>query len=386
MDTNQYSIVTSSAELADVAERPLLLAGHLVYANWGTDTKPLPGYLPQRARLACSGLLAGLRKNQPKVFLFVDAQVLALPKVRCAFLLDAYLAWGLKQKGSLALIGGVACKEAGYLLDVLVFERGCLVALYDQTLPPAHSPRFALAIAAVLRRIQEAYPTARIVQAAPLDNWALHGVEYLGDKVLRSLRFRRLGPQADGRRQVWLPAAIFAILCCGATLAAIGMAWGRYSAAIAEYERAINDPVIARQGGMDANYLNLLQQRQQFMALPRMQQAQAAKLLTMIESIAMLPEVQIVEIKCGANGEMRVASIGTANMNPPNIVSGTSESVPDTWLRIALPKDGRPALEQAQEMLARLAASTNMSWRLVPRGWQEERTRRIFTLEGFRHA
>lgn len=383
MAQQKYSIAASNAELAGQAGDRLLLAGQLVYASLHLDAKPLSSYSPARTLDASSGqllglplgLLAGLslgsRKNQPKVYLYVDANVLALPKVRCAFLIEAYLAWGRKQKGCLALIGGTARKDEGFLLDVLVFEEGRLVALYDQELPQEHSPRFALAIASVLRRIQENYPGARMVQAAPLVDWALPGVEYLGDEVLRALSFRRIGQQADSKRQLALPLAI---VVCGAVFAlvAIGMAWGRYNAAIAHYERAISDSAIARQGGLDAQYLSLLAQRQQFMALPRVQETQTAKLLTMIDAIAVLPEVQIVEIKCS-----------TIKLSETSMAS---EAIPDTWLRISLPKNERPALEQAQEILAKLAANTRMSWRLVPRGWQEDRARRIFTVEGFSHA
>lgn len=384
----KYAMAASAADLGASQTRKLLIGGQLVFAALHSDSKPPKAYVAQQPREAVPGLLAGFRKNNPKVHVHVHPNVLDHSKARFAFLIDAYVGWGVKQrKGSVAVIGGIEQKDGGFHVDVLVFDTGRLVSLYDLELPERSSPRFDAAAASVVARIAVAHPKARIVQVAPLDNWNLQGVEYLGDKPLRSLSFRPIGRGTSNKRHLLLPASIVA---AGAIFNAgsIGLAWGKYSESIERYDVAARDPMIVKQGGIDSNYINVMTQRRLFMETPRRQDLLPNKILTIVRGIGVLPSVQIVEMKLpapslGTQPASNIVVDPEGNKNP-NLI--TADRVPDTWMRISVPKSDGSALDQAHDVLARLADSTGMTLRLVQRGWQEDGARRIFTIEGFIHG
>lgn len=388
MSKTKFFTIASPSDVAAAQGRKLLIGGQMVFAAMQSANVPPKGYVPQQAREVVAGLLAGFRKNNPKVYVHVHPSVLDLPKARFAFVVDAYLAWGTRQrKGQVALIGGIERKDGGFHVDVLVFDNGQLVALYDRELPERSSARFETAAESVVSQVKEKYPKVRVVQAAPLENWHLQNVEYLGEKPLKWLSFKPLTRTVSGRRHLIIPSAI---VLAGAMFnaGAIGVAWNNYEESLTRYDVAASDPEIAKQGGVDSNYINVMTQRRLFMEAPRRQDLLPSKILSIVRGIGVLPSVQIVEMKLPAPSIDAQPNSGLV-VNPQgerNKGLITSDRVPDAWMRISVPKSNGSALDQAQIVLATLAASTGMTLRLVHRGWQEESSRRIFTIEGFIHG
>ncbi len=389
MSKNKIVAFASPRALDNVESRKLLIGGQLVFASMSANAvPPSKNYFAQTPREAVGGLFSGLQKRNPKVYVHVHPSVLDMPKARYGFTIDAYLAWGIKQrKGQFALIGGIEREDGEFLVDVLVFDAGQLIELYDQELPERSSVRFQAAAQSVIDGVKRKYPKAHVAQAAPLGDWGIPNVEYIGDKPLKRLSYRPLAKTVDSRRELLVPAAIV-LAGVAFNVGAIGMAWNKYSEAQVRYENAASDPNIKMQGGIDSNYINVMTQRRLFMETPRRQDVLPSKVLDIVRGVGVLPGVQIVEMKLPAPSiSLQEASgivvISEAKKNSDLL---TDDRVPDAWLRISVPRSAGSALEQAQQVVETLRGSTGMSLRLVHRGWQDENTRRIFTIEGFIHG
>lgn len=388
MSKNKIISAASQQDLAGIKERRLLIGGQLVFAAMQAGNTPPKGYVAQMPREAVSGLLAGFKKNNPKVHVHVHPSALELPKTRFAFAIDAYLTWGAKQRsGTVALFGGIERNDGGFHVDVLVFDEGRLVELYDQELPERGSSRFGAAAESIVSQLRAKFPGVRVLQAAPLSDWGLTGVEYVGERPLKHLSFKPLSRSLNDRGHLALPAAI---VLAGVlfNIGAVGMAWTNYRNAVSRYDAAAADPEIAKQGGIDSNYINVMTQRRVFMEAPRRQDLLPAKILSIVRGIGVLPSVQIVEMKLPAPSIGAQPSSGVV-VNPEGSKDKdliTPERVPDTWMRISVPKSNGSALDQAHDVLSTLARSTGMTLRLVQRGWQDDGARRIFTIEGFIHG
>lgn len=386
MASNVTMLSTVEADtLNNVTGRKVLLAGEPVFASL-TMTEP-SAFIQQPPRDAAAGFFAQFSKISPKVFVAIDERLLGVPKLRFALAFDGYLTWGLneRRKGPTILFGG---GESGTAVNIqiMVFADNRLIELHEKSLPHVGSAYFRDALQAMISELKNAFPTARLVQAAPLSDWEIEGVEYIGDKPLRRLSYRPL-VRAQSRRSAYLVPAIIAGVGLVAYPAVVATSWSTYSSAVADYDRAISDPAIKSKGGMDTDFLTTMNARRVYMDQPRRQTALAEKSSSIVQGIAAISNVRIIEMKLPAPGISAQTQIGiTVNPAAEKMRNQiTQDRPPDVWISIAVPRSGEAAIVQAKSVMTDIANNTGMSLRLAHQGWRDDQNRRIFNIEGFVH-
>jgi len=375
-------ILTSANDLGSLSARKVFLVGEAVFASLQPSVPE--GFVQQAPRAATSGWDAHFSKNAPKVYVSVDARLLDVPRLRFALAIDGYITWGLREyrKGTAVLFGGVQT-ERSTTVNILVFSNGKLVNLDEKALPEPSSDYFRDALTAMIADVRLRFPTARLVQAAPLDDWQVDGVEYIGDKPIRRLPYRPLVRNYSPRPSLVLPGAIAAI---GMALyaSAVSVGWAKYSQALAEYEKSFADPVIQERGGVDSGFLDVMNARRIYMEQPRRQIEMTNKAQSIVLGIGAVPDVQILEMKMPAPSSVPQQQVGIT-VNPDQKQQITPDRAPDVWFSIAVPKVPDAAINQARSVMILIANSTGMSLRLDHQGWRDDQDRRIFTIEGFIH-
>jgi hypothetical protein len=339
--------------------------------------------LPQRD--AGKGFVANLRKSAPKLKLYARTELFANNKVRFAFLIDAYLAYGnrvQKKDELLAVIGGLESEFERFPVDILVFNQNGLVRTQENTLPPTSNHSFPIDCNGIVQGLRVEHPGIRIIVAAPLSAWTMADVEYEDKIPFDKLSFKPLTSAKAAQDRYGLPVAT---MLAGAAIFSVMTAsgWSEFSSARERYAVASSDPALKKQGGVDTNYLNVMTQRRQFMEAPRRQDLLSNKTMDIIRGISAVPNVKIVEIKMPAPSLSAATShIGVV---APSQLTGKDapNQVPDVWMKISVPKSDGPAIYQARDLVRALIESTGMSIRTAPDGWAEENGRRVFMLEGF---
>jgi len=379
------SSIGDPAALREIKTRKVLIAGEPVFTSLNADVPS--GFVKRQARDASAGIFVQFSRNAPKVFVAVDERLVGLPKLRFALAFDGYLAWGLRdrRKGVTVLFGGGESAEA-VNVEILVFADGRLIELREKSLPHSESSYFRDTLLTMIDDIRTSFPTARFVQSAPLRNWDIDGVEYVGDKPLRGLSYRPMTRVVTRRSIYALPAAL-GLLGLLAYPAAVITGWTTYSTAVDEYETAISDPAIKSKGGMDTNFLTTMNARRMYMDQPRRQTALAEKASSIVRGLAAVPDVRVVEMKLPAPGLNPQAQIGiTVNPEAEKMRNQISQDrSPDVWISIAVPKTTDAAIIQAKAVMTQIANTTGMSLRLAHQGWRDDQSRRIFNIEGFIH-
>lgn len=381
----------SVSALKEASARKALIGGQLVFATMVAATQPPKGYVAQSPRDAVGGLLASFQKQVPKMYVYIHPELFELAKTRFALTVDAYLAWGLRQRrGETVVIGGTERVDGSTHIDVLVFDSGKLIALYDRELPERDNARFNIAVDALIQQVRTDYPKARIKQAAPLTDWAIDGVEYIGEKPLSSATYRPLSKATSDKGSYLLPVGV-AVAGVLFNFAMIGLAWNNFEAAQDEFESASASQDVRAAGGVDSDYINLLTQRQTFMETPRRQDVLPSKVLHIVRGIGVLPGVQIISLQLPAPGISAPSADAVHAIHPDekrNLDLITADRIADAQMRISVPRTEEAALVQAKSVLGAVARSTGMSLRLTMRGYQDDsaKNRRIFTIEGFIHG
>lgn len=387
----RYEVLTKAEDLRNLSSRKILVSGQVVKAALTARQVEEKGFYSQPPRIAEGGLLAstGLNKKANKLFLSIDSRIIDNANVRVAFAVDSYLAWGIKhRKGTLVLVGGIE-KQDGYLhVDILTFHDGRLVEIVDRELPEMNDPMFRSAVDSVIGDIRAKFPRARFVQAAPLSDWGIPGIEYIGEKALKQLRFQPLVRKGNSHTAFMLPAGAALVSVAGIG-AVIANGWAEYASAQSRYEQISNSPLIKKVGGVDNNYINVMTQRRHFMEQPRRQDVLPTKAMDIVKGIGIVPNIQIVEMKLpapmlNAPREQIGIVIQPTDKQKPALI--TTDRVPDAWIRISVPRTPASGIEQAKEVMMNIANGTGMSLRLAHQGIQDENNRRTFTLEGFIHG
>lgn len=373
MKQSGLHVLSSGAPAALGAARGhrILLAGETVFAS--LEATPPEGFIPLPPRESGGGILAAVRRRKGQmVHVFVDERVLSV-RGRFALAIDGYLAWGSREsaKGELVLFGG-ATGETGTNVEVLTFSKGRALHVTERQLPDPAENYYRDAVTGMLQEIRLRHPTARLVQAAPLQNWGIEGVEYVGDKPLRGLAFRPLAAGSTPRSMYLVPAAI-AATGFGIYAISIGLGWAAYSAAVEEYEQIAADPAIRAHGGIDSNYLAILNARRTYMEQPRRQEALTAKAAAILGAIASLDNVQVLEMRLPA---------ANANAPAPTTSPGTGHP-PDVALTVSVPRHGEPAVTQGKALLRALGPATGLELWLIHQGWRDQGERRVYRFEGF---
>lgn len=383
---SKFDVIANTRHIHEVASRKLLIGGQTVFASMQPTTPP-PGFIQQTPREAAGGLLSGFKKNVPKVYVYVDPKLFELPKARYALTLDAYLGWGVRhRKGIIIMLGGLETEDETSV-EILVFDSGALVELTDRNLPERASTKFRAAADALMDDYRSRFPSARFVQSAPLTDWEMAGVEYIGDKPLRRISYRPLVKTVSAKTGYVVPVAI-ALAGVAFYGGALSKGWGHYTRSVAEYEAAAADPAIQKQGGIDTSYLDVMQQRRFFMDEPRRQEILSQKTASFVRGIGAVPGVKIIELKLPApsiNPQTQIGvTISPENAQAKNKLNG--DRAPDVWMTISVPRSEMPAMDQAKQVMTIIANSTGMSLRLAHQGWKDDTNRRILTIEGFIHG
>ena len=363
----------------------LLVGGGLLYASVNPTVQAPGQYIEQTPREA-GALWRVFSKSPPKMYVRVHPDLVSITKAKVGFLVDGYLAWGRRQrKGIIALVGGLSTGDYGFQLDVLVFDRGQLIDIFDKQLPSPNSPEFQLAAQSVVGEIRDKYKADRIVLAAPLVDLQIPGTEHIGAQPLKLIKFARLTLLEKQRVSWYIPAAA-SVAGMAFYVGAIALPWSRYATAVDDFERAAKSPEITAHGGLDAGYKAVMSQRRHFMEAPRRQQSLPSVLLSIVRGVGVVPGIRILEMRLPA------PSVGVAN-DPSLVVSQNPESKaigagaqPDVQMRLSVAKSGTSAMEQGKAVIGTLSESTGMELRIVPQGWRDEGDRRVYTIEGFMHG
>jgi len=384
-------MITKNETLASVdavgslSARKILLIGETVFASLQPSVPD--GFVQQAPRDAASGLTTYFGKTAPKVYVSVAARLLDLQKTRFALAIDGYITWGLRKyrKGTAVLFGG-AQTTGSTAVNILVFSNGQIIDLDEKVLPEPSSGYFRDALMTMIADVRLRFPTARLVQAAPLDDWQIEGVEYIGDEPIRRLSYRPLVRNYSQRPSLVLPGAIAAI---GIVIyvGAVSVGWNQYSRAIARYEAELTDPAIQKHGGVDSGFLDIMNARRIYMEQPRRQTELANKVASIVRGIGAVPDVQVLEMKMPAPSIVPQQQVGIT-VNPEQAKQKqqiTPDRAPDVWFSIAVPKAPDAAINQARSIMILIANHTGMSLRLDHHGWRDDQNRRIFNIEGFIH-
>lgn len=387
------AMINAIANLADLdgdLSGKLIVGGAVVFATTQATQVPPKGFVAQRPREAASGFFGGFKKNSPKVYVYVDPKLFNPGKKRFAFLIDAYLSWGLsqrKRKGVVVIFGGIEREVGEFHIDVLVFDAGRLVDLYDKEIPERGSIAFNAAVESVIGDVRSKYSTATIVQAGPMGSFNLPGVEYIGAKPLKSVSYRPISKGMRAYGDFLIPAliGIGGLLCY---ICAIGIGWDKFSGAQARYDLIAADSAFKSQGGVDTSYINVMTQRRFFMDAPRRQDLLPNAALNIVRGIGAVPMVQIIEMKLPAPSVNPQTQYGFAVVpaGKTNNDLITAQREPDASLMISVPRTAASAMDQAREVMTIIANETGMSLRLANNGWKDDGKRRTYTIEGFIHG
>lgn len=382
--------------LQGIKSRKVLLSGTAIEAELQRDTRhgapaAPEGFVAQPPRDAVGGLIGQFSKSTQKVWVSVDERVFDLPRARFAFAIDGYLSWGLgsRRKGVTVLFGGAESRTETSV-SILVFADGKLNFLGEKSLPEVSATYFRDAVSSMVAELHLQYPTARFVQAAPLSNWNFEEgdcrVEYVGDLPLRRLSFRPL-VRGYSRKSAFLIPAVVGVLGVAVYAGLLMAGWSKYSQAVADYDLAIADPAIQSKGGVDTDFLTVMNARRVYMEQPRRQTALAGKTSDIVRGIGVVPNVRILEMKLPAPSLSPQQQVGISP-NPNADAQRqllTPGRAPDVWIVVAVPKVDQPAITQATAVINEIGNRTGMSLRLAHNGWREDKDRRILNIEGFIH-
>lgn len=383
----KIQVITSMQAMDDhqIQAKKALLAGEAMFASLSPTTPQ--GFAAQMPRETTAGILAQFVKDAPKVYVAVDEKLFDIKKLRVAFAVDGYLNWGLRQRSNVpvVLFGGGEL-ETSVNVEIMIFHKHRLIELHEKSLPHIGAMYFHDALAAMLAELRVAYPTARFVQSAPLSDWSVKDVEYIGEKAIKSLTYRPLNRAINTRSSYAIPAVLTAMALLIYPALAVS-SWSKYNAAIEAYDTAIADPTIKSKEGMDTDFLTTMNSRRMYMEQPRRQTLLIAKSESIVSGIAAIPGLKIVEIKLPAPGAKPQTQIGL-NVDPTadNQRATINKDRPaDLWISISAPKSGEVAITQAKDIMTEITNNTGMSLRLTHQGWRDDGQRRVFNIEGFIH-
>lgn len=380
------SYLAKGEPVQKLTSRAVILAGETVLASF--ESVVPPGFISQQPRDATAGILAQFRRGAPSIQVSVDERLLQLPKVRFAFAFDGYLAWGLRRHhGTPMILFGGGQSESAQNIQILIFADGRLLELREKSMPAVDSSSFPDALSTMIDELRTAFPTARFVQAAPLADWNIDGIEYVGDRPLKRLSFRPIAALKT-TRSVYLWPGLLGIVALLIYPAAVAVGWRNYTSATLDYEQAIADPAIKSKGGIDTDYLATLNARRMFMEQPLRQIELAEKAANIVNGIAGIQNVNIIELRLSGLNALSTgnapAAAPVSGVDKPKVVIA-SERAPDVLISVATPISTAPAMEQAKSLMTEMSIKTGMSLRLAHQGWRDDQTRRVFHIEGFVH-
>lgn len=378
-----YEVITQASQLRDVTHRKVLVCGHALFAT--LDTKrdaPSAGFILQAPRQTAPAMRAILGRKGGDLRVAVDARLLEKARTRYALALDGYLAWGKRNgAGNTILFGGGEDTGMTYL-EIYVFRDRVLVEYMERELPNAGDSVFPVTVTHLLEELGSRYPNPRVVAAAPLPEWGIAGVEYLGDKPLRGLSFMPLSAKpksATGMRPFVVVtgtgAVVYACLLAGG--------WHLYDKAGKVYQVEANDPELTATGGINNARLDMMQQQRLFMEAERPQTALAKNSTRVVAGIASISDVRIKDLTFHTKKPVGEAVDPAAVAGDGSVAA--DGPMPDVTMEIVVPSTDSAAVDQAKVLMNVMSARTGLDLRLTPGGWNtdSEAATRTFRIEGF---
>ncbi|WP_137922306.1 hypothetical protein [Hydrogenophaga sp. 2FB] len=389
----EFSVIAQVADLDTIEDSKALIAGDVVFATMADESAGHDKFIRQDDRATSSNLLDQYKRNAKKLRVSVDPALIGVKGRRFAFAIDAYLAWGRRQKSKdpVVLFGG-AHTANGVNVDVMVFIDGRLVAYSERVLPHLEAFTFRNSLTSLIEGLKDEYRDAAFYQAEPLAEWKIPEVNWVGREALKGLRYKRVIPQATNSVSYALPAGV-ALAGVAIYIGVITVGWQRLQAAGADYEIAIDNPEIRKQGGINTEYLDLMNTRRLYLEEPRKQEVLAKKAAEIAAGVAKITGLRIMEMHLPAPTANTGAQIGlNAHTAAAQTMPGSegnqlavSGREPDVLLVLSAPKTSATGLDQAESMMAGVAEATGLSLRLAMGGTREADGKRVFNVEGFIH-
>lgn len=366
-----YQCLSASEDIEAFSEKKALVGGNLVFFSINREQTPPQGYVEQQSLNIQRTFTSRLRKKTDKLHVWLHPTLLTLKgKCKIALTIEVYLKWGLKREGLHALIGGVEDKSKNFLVDVLIFNKNKLVAIYDRELPGRESKRFESAAQSVCEEITRSYPGIDINISSPLSDWGQNNCDYIDGAPLTNLPFKNLITLNSQKKDFIVPGLIsFAGVCLFGGFTWHG--WQAYSDALHQYEITKQNPVILQQGGVDSYYINVMTQRRLMMEEVRKQDKFSSDIRQVLDGIRGIQDVHVVEV--------RVPGKALADQH-----SGSSEkqTEPDVSLSISTPKKNQSSVDQLKEIITNISSNSRYTIRSANPAWKDENDQRIFFLEG----
>jgi len=388
-----YAVVAQLADLETLEDSKAIIAGEVVFATMADDSGAHENFVRQDDRATSGNLLDQYKKDAKKLRVFVDPALLSQKGRRFAFAVDAYLAWGrrTKSKDPVIFFGG-AHTSSGVNVDVLVFLDGRLEAYSERVLPHIESYTFRNSLVSLVEEYKALYNDASFYQGEPLTQWNLPEIQWVGRDALRGLRYSRVAAQATNSVSYAVPVGI-ALTGVALYVGAVTVGWQRLQTAGADYEIAIDNSEIRKQGGINTEYLDLMNTRRLYMEEPRKQAVLSRKAAEIAAGVAQIKEVRIMEMHLPAPTANSSAQIGLnaqsatngAMPGSPANASSVGGREPDVLLVLSAPKSAATGLDQAEAVMAGVAQQTGLSLRLAMGGAREVDGKRVFNVEGFIH-
>ncbi len=385
--TKPYVLASYDKDTLKKGPRKLLLAGETVFTSLHPS---IPfGFVRLLTRATVSGLLASIDRNTPKVYISVDERLYESAKARFALAFEGYLSWGLREcrKGSLVLFGGAETTQATNV-QILVFTSGRLVELDEKMLPELSATYFKDAMQDMIAELRVKYPTARMVQAAPLSSWGVEGVDDVGDKPIRRLFYRSLWQLQSTQTLQWIPYALV-VLSILFYVGILAKGWGMYKLASDFYDIESSDHTLKAHGGINPSLLSMMSARRDYMNVSRRQAVVTDKAAMIVRGIAAIPNVRIIELKFpvpSSDADQAKTDITLSPEQLKQMGHATPKArSPDVWMVLAVPLTQEAAVAQAKSIMTLIADHTELSLRLAYQGWQEDNHHRTFKIEGFLH-
>lgn len=240
-----------------------LLSGETAFIT--LDYEPVEGMEKIAERKAFSPLNKGYYKRESRklsVYVYPETRQ-RHGKVKLA--VDGYLRLGMRRSlayrdGPIVLLGGDESEES-INIEVLVFSRGEIREVVERQLPPRTALDFEDMIDGVIDNLQNEYPGARIIQAAPLGRFHHEAIkEYLDENIFKRTGTIELQP-SDSAVRLYGPPILLAVLAAGYYAFTVVSGFGQH-ARLVEDVRDLQDQL--RQLTQNEVSIDVLEAREQF--------------------------------------------------------------------------------------------------------------------------
>lgn len=323
-----------------------VITGELVFASL-QNSSPGPAFTALVPRVVTPWFKV---RNPRLMHLWVHNDLVVKRRdARVAFAVDGVLRYGKRTKGRAIVFNGYRGSNCTYL-HWYRFTNGELVDIQERVLR-VDDTRYQTEINALLSNIAVDGDT-KLYWTDPLPAPRSEKLIHIGSTPFQRVSRVPLARREPARHRYgpWLVAS----LALMAYLVPTAIEWAKYSHARARYEE------LASAGPRNAESLEVLRARQDWLASPAPMQARIAPLAGLFSTIASHPTWQIQRLQINAPTKGRAsastAAYSAANGQPP----------PDLQVTISVPReDVRNPLDQAQGPLRELANATGLLLRVA---------------------